>query len=497
MKEVHYMKKILSLVLCLLMIAACCGLTACQEEKITIMVWGPSEHEALYRQWLAEFKELHAEELKNVIFDYAGSGDAGAYSAMATDPASGAAVYTFANDQMANLLNLGALSQVTGDNLEWSKNNNSAASVEATKMGDTYYSYPLQADNGYYMYFNKAAFKGTSVWDEANDTLKAGYTFRDLYNALDEKGGDWANGKVTYAMGDSWYLSGVFFAVGGDYSVEYDEEGKQSSADCWFAYTAEEGQSYVDGDFTVGMNAVECMINAICDKGTTNINKHYVYTDGDKNPLNDYISIHTNPDEDKAKSEPLAAVVCGTWKAKELQQNWGDDYAATVLPTLETNDGSQYAMKNFAGYKNIGVNPQCSFATKSRENLLLLHELAQYLSGKDQQIARYNATGAGPSNLEALKDETIANDAALQALNAQYDRECVYPAGTANAGKDVGNGLGYRVQDSVPANYWTPIQKFGNQLFNELDAGKLDGFSEDNIKRTLAQLQMDVEAAAQ
>lgn len=164
---------------------------------------------------------------------------------------------------------------------------------------------------------------------------------------------------------------------------------------------------------------------------------------------------------------------------------------------LETNDGSLYAMKNFAGYKNMGVNPQCAFAKESRENLLLLHELAQYLSGKQQQIDRYNATGAGPSNLDALKDNTIAADAALKALNAQYDRECVYPEGHEKAGEAIGNGLGYRVQDSVPANYWTPIQKFGNLLYNELAAGKLESFSEKNLRKTLGQLQLDIEAAAQ
>lgn len=490
------MKKIICLALCVLMLVGCCGvLTGCSEDTVTIMVWGPSEHEALYREWLAEFKEAHAEQLANVEFDYAGSGDAGAYSAMAIDPASGAAVYTFANDQAANLLNLGALSQVTGENLTWSTENNSAASVEATKIGDGYYSYPLQADNGYYMYYNKAAFRGTSVWDSENDCLKEGYTFRDLYNALDEHTkGKWANGKVTYAMGDSWYLSGVFFAVGGDYAVTYNEEGKQESADCWFAYTTSADGTY---DFSNGYTAVECMINAVCNEGTTTLSDHFVYTDGDKNPLNDYISIHTNPDDEYSETEPLAAVVCGTWKAKELQGNWGEDYAATVLPVLETNDGTRYPMKNFAGYKNIGVNPQCAFAKESRENLLLLHELAQFLSGKQAQIDRYNATGAGPSNKEALADATIANDAALKALNAQYERTCVYPAGHEKAGEPIGNGLGFRVQDSVPANYWTPIQKFGNLLYNELAAGKLDQFSADNLMATLMQLQLDISNSAQ
>ena len=85
----------------------------------------------------------------------------------------------------------------------------------------------------------------------------------------------------------------------------------------------------------------------------------------------------------------------------------------------------------------------------------------------------------------------------MKALNAQYDRVCVYPASHALAGQSVGNGLGFRVQDSVPANYWTPIQNFGANLYVEYEAGKLDAFSAGKLKRTLATLQYDIEAAAQ
>lgn len=496
------MKKVLSIVLCLCMLFSCMiGITGCAKKQ-TIMLWGPGDHEAMYLRWAEEFRAMYPEEFKNVEFAFSGSGDVGAYAAMAVDPSAGAAVYTFSNDQMANLINLGALSPVLDENLEWSKAHNTAASVEATFLGSTAYAYPLQADNGYYMYFNKAAFRGTAVWDEANDTLKEGYTFRDLYAALDEQGdnetGNWSKGKVTYAMGDSWYLSGVFFAVGGNYEVIYNEEGKQESAKCWFGYTMPEGggNPVEDGDFTVGFNAVTCMINAICNPDGT-VNEHYMYTDGDKNPLNDKISIYANPAEELNKETPLAAAVCGTWKSAELQGYWGENYGATLLPMLEGNDGL-YAMKNFCGFKHMGINPQCAFAKESRENLLLLHELAKHLSGKEAQLERHQATGSGPSNSEALQSPEVQADQALQALNVQYDRACVYPEGTALAGQPVDNGLGYRVQDSVPANYWTPIQKFGNNLYNELATGELATFSsEKNIKRALAQLQMDIEASAQ
>ena len=110
---------------------------------------------------------------------------------MSIDPTKGAAIYTFANDQMANLANLNALSPLSGADLEWAKANNIEAAVEATKLGDKYMAYPLQADNGYYMYYNRSAFEGTSVWDAEKGDLKEGYTFRDLFNALDEKTDNW------------------------------------------------------------------------------------------------------------------------------------------------------------------------------------------------------------------------------------------------------------------------------------------------------------------
>lgn len=497
------MKKILCIVLSLVMIASCLvALTACGGK--VLLIWGPSDHEEIYKQYVQKFMDEHAEAFKGYKVQFAGSGDSGAYSAMNVDPSSGAAVYTFANDQMANLSNLAALSPITGKNLEWSKANNASAAFEATKLGDQYMAYPLQADNGYYMYYNKDAFKGTAVWDSVKNDLKEGYTFRDLYAALDQKGGKWANGKVTWAMGDSWYVSGVFFSVGGDYDVKYDAAGKQSSADCWFSYTLPEGKTNwkTDGDFTVGMDAYQCLKNTITVSNNDNtVNKHYLYTDGSTNPLNDNIDIYVNPDNPQGKDTPLAAAICGTWKAKQLQEAWGDNYAATVLPTLETDDGELFTMKNFAGYKHIGVNPQCEFAKASRENLLLLHELAQYLSGKEVSIARYESTGAGPANLEALKDPAIANDSALLALNAQYDRVCKYPANysvEALRGKDIGNGLGYRIQDSVPANYWTPIQTFGNSLYVEFSKGKFENFKDYlSIMTYLATLQSEIAQAAQ
>lgn len=499
------MKKIISVILCVVTILSCMAcLSACTKKDRVIMLWGPEEQRDLYLQWAEEFKALHADELKGWTFDFAGSGDAGAYGNMSVDPTKGAAIYTFANDQMANLANLNALSPLSGSDLAWAQENNIAAAVEATKLGDKYMAYPLQADNGYFLYFKKSAFEGTSVWDSETGTLKADYTFRDLYAALDERE-ETKNALVSWPFGDSWYVSGVFFAVGGDYEVNYDSEGKQTSASCTFGYTQPAGTtSYTDGDFTLGRTAVQCMLNTFLNADGT-VNSHFKYTDSDKAAYNDIVSTFTNPDNPQCQETPIVATINGTWKASELQKNWGDDYCATYLPMLEDNDGNLYAMRTFAGYKHLGVNPMCEFAQADANNIVLLHQMAQYMSGKAAQVQRYEVANAGPSNKEALADEKVSSDVALVALNKQYDRECVYPAGTALkdadgnslAGKPVGNGLGMRTQDSVPANYWTPITNFAQTMWQEYSAGSLNKFSEDELNRTLAQLQMDIEAAAQ
>lgn len=491
------MKKKVSLLLCLIMVLSGLLLLAgCSSEEKVIMLWGPEEHRDLYLQWASEFKASHEKELKGYTFDFAGSGNAGAYANMSVDPTKGAAIYSFPNDQMANLANLNALSPLGQNELAWAQENNIEASVEAAKLGEKYMAYPLQADNGFYLYYNKSAFRGTSLWDEANDCLVSEFTFQDLYNALDEKNDKWANGLVSWAFGDSWYVSGVFFAVGGDYEVTYNSEGKQTSASCTFGYILPEGKtSYKDGDFTVGETAVQCLVNTFRNPDGT-INKHFLYTDSDKVPYNDTVSTYTNPNNPQFEESPLAATVNGTWKAAELQKNWGEDYAATWLPMLEDDAGNKYAWKTFAGYNLLGVNPMCEFVQDDPEHIMILHELAQYMSSKEAQIARYQVSGAGPANKEALQDEAVVNDVALKALNAQYARECTYPAGE-KAGQPVGNGLGYRVQDSVPANYWTPIQNFAQTLWQEYNAGELNQFSENSLHKTLGQLQMDIEKSAQ
>ena len=220
------------------------SLTSCGSFE-GILFWGPSEHEALYKALWNEFVEANP-EYADIEFQYGTNGDAGAYDALAVDVQSGASIYTFANDQLANIVRIGGAAALPDADAKWIEENHTQAANDAGKIDGKYYGYPVSADNGYVFCYNKDAFEGTSVWDKETDNLKAGYTLRDLYAALDEKGldeetgYDWSNGLVLWACGSAWYESGVFFGTGGDYSIKFDSEGKQESAECWFGYTEDE-----------------------------------------------------------------------------------------------------------------------------------------------------------------------------------------------------------------------------------------------------------------
>lgn len=456
------------------------AVTSCKKET-GILLWGPSEHVDLYYELWDSFVEANP-EYKDIPFEVGTNGDAGAYAAMAVDPQSGASIYTFANDQLANLRRIGAIAPVSGANEEWILANHSQFSCDAGKIENTYYGYPVSQDNGYVFCYSKDAFRGTAVWDAERDTLKEGYTFRDLYAALEERGTQaghekWGNGLVLWPSGSAWYQAGVFFATGGDYKVEFNTDGSQKSAECWFGYTENGGTK----DFTVGREATAAMINSYTNEDGT-ISKHFMYSEDTIPAYNDIVTQYIGNDE-----QPLAGIV--SWNnAGVFQDGWGEDYACAVLPTLEADSvqlpgsGKKYTWKTFAGCKLMGVNPYSEFARKSEENLVLLHKLAQYLTDYDASMARFNKNGLAPSNLKAIENEKVASSPFVTALAEQMALE-----------DESGNTIGYRVQDSTPTNFWTPIGAFGLQLFNAVESG---ADIASTIDATLEGLQGDIIAAA-
>ena len=127
---------------------------------IALTVWGGEEDEALLEEIFTSFQSHYADQATFQI-TYQPQSESGCKDALLGNLEGGADVFAFADDQVAALAAAGALDPI--ENPETIRSANLSASVEAASVGDTLYAYPLTADNGYFLYYNKAYFSENDI----------------------------------------------------------------------------------------------------------------------------------------------------------------------------------------------------------------------------------------------------------------------------------------------------------------------------------------------
>ena len=81
--------------------------------------------------------------------------------ALLADLENGPDVFAFADDQVAALAAAGGLDPI--EDADRIRAANLTAAVEAASVGNVLYAYPLTADNGYFLYYNKAYFSEEDI----------------------------------------------------------------------------------------------------------------------------------------------------------------------------------------------------------------------------------------------------------------------------------------------------------------------------------------------
>ena len=256
---------------------------------------------------------------------------------------------------------------------------NTPGSISAASYEGMLYGYPMTSDNGYFLYYDKSVFT-----EEDLTTL-------DGILAAAKAAGK----QVHMDVSNGWYLASFFLGNG-----------------C--TLTIEDGKQVIDFNNAKGLAAAEA-IRAFCNDPA--------FVTGDDSVLAGGIG------------DAIACGVSGTWMAAAIQEKLGENFGCCKLPTF-TCDGKQVQMGSFLGCKIYGVNSQTAHPVDAME-------LAEYLTGEKAQIERYQVLNYGPSNVNALADETIASNLALQALSAQSE---------------------FAVSQMVLGGFWTPAEAFGAEL---------------------------------
>lgn len=328
---------------------------------VELVVWGAQEDEELLKQLIASFQNSHQGEADFRI-RFAPQGETDCKDALLADLENGADVFTFADDQLNALAAAGGLNPV--ENPEEIRQSSLDRAVEAASVGSTLYAYPLTADNGYFLYYNKAYLKEQDV-----------ATLDRILDVAEAKGKlftmDWSS---------AWYVYAFFGNTGMEVGLNQDGITNYCT---W---------NRPDGELR-GVDVAQAMLDIAASPAFSS-RADAGFLEG-------------------VRDGSVIAGVSGVWNAVALEEAWGKDLGAAQLPTY-TCRGRQIQMASFSGCKLIGVNAYS-------DHYQWADRLARWIAGESGQKLRFELRGQGPANIQAAEACDVDRSPAIAALLAQSE----------------------------------------------------------------------------
>ncbi len=349
----------------LLFLTACDGQTQTPagsqpvNETISLTVWGAEEDEALLQELFDSFQSHYAGQASFQI-TYQPQSESNCKDALLGDLEGGADVFAFADDQVAALAAAGGLDPI--ENEASVRNASLPAAVEAASVGNTLYAYPLTADNGYFLYYNKAYFTEQDV--QSLDQMLEIAAQAEKLIAM-----DWSS---------AWYVYAFFGNTG--LEVGLNEDGLTNY--CTWNST--------DNPIR-GTDVARAMLDIAASPAFAN------------RPDAEFLA--------GVRDGSVVAGISGVWNAVAIEEAWGDNMGAAKLPTY-TCAGRQVQMASFSGCKLIGVNAYS-------QHPVWAARLAEWITSEENQRLRFELRGQGPANINAANSQEVQSSLAIAALLEQ------------------------------------------------------------------------------
>ena len=382
------MKKILLTCLLLLCMTGCSPRTAPDNAVTRLRVWvGDHADVAWMEQVVRDFEAAHPTQTYDIRIGVQSEGDAA--RAILADVESAADVFTFADDQLPDLLLGGALMPLQENAQDVIRRNTPESVSAATGPDGRLYACPATADNGYFLFYNSALI-----------TPEDAASFEALLERAAQNGR-----RVAFPLTNGWYLYSFFRGAGLEMRLSDDGVTNLCS---WNETDAP----------IVGTQVLASLLE---------IAKHPGFISADSDAFVAGI-----------KDGSIIAGVSGTWNAAVAAQVWGEDYAAAKLPTFRVGD-RDVQMASFSGFKLVGVNPYSPHAGAALD-------LADFMTARDAQLDRFRLRRQGPSNISALADPEVLAEPAIAAITAQAPYADVQRVGSkywdaaASLGKIIASG---------------------------------------------------------
>ena len=359
--------------------------------NVSLRVWGAEEDEELIGKIISNFKAQYGSQADfQITFEPRSESDC--KDGVLSDVLNAPDVFTFADDQLMAFVASGVLAKI--ENASEISGRNLAAACDAASVSGNLYAYPLTADNGYFLFYNNAILNDEDV-----------ATMDGLLAAANKAGK-----QVFMEMNSGWYMYAFFGNT--DMKIGLNDDGISTYCD-WNSKTTS----------ITGKDVAEAMLK---------IGKNPAFTSKSESGF-----------ANGAKNGTFVAGVSGIWDENSIKEAWGDNYAASKLPTY-TVAGKQLQMASYAGYKLVGVN---SYS----ENAAWAAKFADFMTNEESQTLRFEMRGQGPSNTNAAKAGAVAESKAIQALQQQAE---------------------FSSLQRVGGTYWEAAATFGTQMSEGNPSGK-------------------------
>ncbi len=373
------MKKILATLLASAMVfTAIGGLAACggsDDSGPVLKVWCPQEAISGYEKIVPQFKEKYPDYAKYTI-KFEAKGEGTVQTALGKDPSTGADVFFIPSDHLYKLYNRNVLQALPDDYKALVTARDEAFTYEFATINDKIMAFPATNDNGYFLYYDSTELTAEDV--RSLDTIQSVAKAKNKH--------------ISFDYGDAYYVASFFIGTG-----------------CTFDFADASMKKYdTTLDSPEGMAAIEAYWN-------------YFSTEKNNAPKSPS-QVITNSDIVSGFAEGnYIAGIYGTWKWSEIKKkvpNAETKIKTAVLPSF-TVGGETYDMGTFYGAKYCAVN-----ALKSADTIPAALALAEFFTSEEGQLARYNATNAGPSNKNLTENnETIKNDPIIKTYRAQVQKK--------------------------------------------------------------------------
>lgn len=328
---------------------------------VTLRVRAEEANWPVLTEMINSFKEEYAGQAEFDIVLEAGA-DSSTKDDLLADIHGSADIFSFADDQISAMAAAGALEPVP--NAEEIKNANLEGAVEAATVRDVLYAYPMTADNGYFLFYDKNYLTEEDV-----------QTMDGLLAAAEAAGK-----QVTMDWSSGWYLYAFF----GNTDMEFGINDDGVTNYCNWNRT--------DGTIK-GTDIAEALLAISASPAFSNATDD-VFLAG-------------------VQDGTVVAGVSGVWNAMEVRNAWGADYGAVKLPTY-TVAGQQVQMASFTGYKYMGVN-----AYSAQKEWAL--KLADWFTNEENQTVCFTERNQGPANINAAQSDEVKKVPAIQAVLAQSE----------------------------------------------------------------------------